>query len=66
MLDSQLHKGLICWTTIPELADFSGKIIYENNFVINDFAEIVKVEIDFGEVHEIAELTVNQQAAGGC
>lgn len=64
LLDSQLHKGLICWTTIPELADFSGKIIYENNFVINDFAEIVKVEIDFGEVHEIAELTVNQQAAG--
>ncbi|WP_062051187.1 glycosylhydrolase-like jelly roll fold domain-containing protein [Bacillus sp. JCM 19034] len=55
-------SNLQSWTEWPELAFYSGSVIYTATFELNN--KIQKAVIDFGEVHEIVELSVNGQKVG--
>lgn len=52
------------WQNWTGMHNYSGTVEYEGAFVFNDTGELVKVEIDLGEVHELAHLYINGIDAG--
>jgi hypothetical protein len=49
------------WLQIDQLRSFSGKAEYETRFNVDPslLQEVVRVELDLGEVHDVAEVTLN-------
>ncbi|MGD0921105.1 MAG: glycosyl hydrolase [Terriglobia bacterium] len=57
---------LASWTQYPELRDFSGTASYRTQIVLpaSYLLPNVRASLDLGEVHDIAEVFVNDKAAG--
>jgi hypothetical protein len=52
------------WTTWEGMEHYSGTISYNTSLTINEEHEGNNIYVDFGEVHEIAELYVNDNYVG--
>lgn len=60
----QKFDKLVSWTTLPEeeLRNFSGSVIYRKRF--NWSSSATRVDLDLGEMKNIAEVTLNGTAVG--
>ncbi|MCJ7840848.1 hypothetical protein MUB24_08010 [Lederbergia sp. NSJ-179] len=56
--------SLESWDTWEGMKFFSGTITYENNFELDEIESIKQINIDLGEVYEIAKLFINQKEIG--
>lgn len=58
--------ALVSWTEFPELRDFSGTVSFRARFVLPApyFSSGTRLLLDFGEVHDVAEVFVNGRGAG--
>lgn len=64
--DRVLMEGIDClnsWTEWPNMETFSGTLVYETSFTLQD-ADKCEYLLDLGEVHEIVHLYLNGQDAG--
>jgi hypothetical protein len=54
------------WTQIPGLRDFSGTVSYRARFnlPVACFSSGTRLELDLGEVHDVAEVVVNGKSSG--
>ena len=55
---------LVSWSDLPAGRDYSGWATYEASFELHALGEDVEWQIDLGEVHETAEVTLNGKALG--
>lgn len=55
---------LSSWTEWEELTNFSGTVVYEKEFQLEDPAEASAWKLELGDVHEVAGLQVNGKEAG--
>lgn len=60
----RLLPALTSWTDWPDMAHFSGTVIYENSFELDDPARWTAIRLDLGEAHELVRLWVNGREAG--
>lgn len=59
----KLHS-LSSWTQWADMERFSGTVVYEKSFTIEDLIPWSQIKLDFGEAHELVHLWVNEQQAG--
>lgn len=52
-------EALVPWNEICGMENFSGTMIYQCKFNIKNHSKFAKVELDLGEVCEIAQVTLN-------
>lgn len=57
-------SSLASWTEWAGLEHYSGSVIYTRSFELPDDVREGSIELDLGEVHEIARLSVNGQELG--
>jgi hypothetical protein len=57
-------KDLTSWTLLKGMEHFSGSAFYTNHFSIEKLTDIHKAELYLGEVYEIADIKINDRAAG--
>ncbi len=64
--DGKIRAGreLDSWTRWPGMADFSGTVVYETAFEMTATPRFSKVELDLGQVGEIAQVYLNGMSAG--
>ncbi len=57
---------LVSWTEFPELRDFSGTATYRGRFILatSYVAPGARLELDLGEVHDVAEISLNGELCG--
>jgi len=58
--------ALVSWTQVPELRDFSGTVSYRTRFILpaSYLASDTRLALDLGEVHDIAEVSLNGKPVG--
>lgn len=61
--DEPINK-LVSLTEFEEMKYFSGETIYRSKMAVDSLKSYQKVELDLGEVCELAEVTVNGKNAG--
>ncbi|WP_338789408.1 glycosyl hydrolase [Metabacillus sp. FJAT-53654] len=64
IIDNRQNLALESWLHWDGMQSFSGTVIYENQFIIEEKNSIIKVYLDLGEVHEIVKVTVNGHEVG--
>lgn len=57
-------KTLSSWTEWDGMEHYSGSVTYTKRFELSDDARKSRIELDLGDVHEIARLSVNGQELG--
>jgi hypothetical protein len=57
-------SGLTSWTDWPGMKHFSGTVVYERRFVLDECCNRGRVRINLGEVHEVVQLWVNGKDMG--
>jgi hypothetical protein len=57
---------LVSWTHLPDLREFSGTVTYRTRFSLpaSYFSSDIRLELDLGEVRDIAEVVVNGKSCG--
>jgi len=60
----KIRQALGSWTENEDLRDFSGTLTYTNSFTLEGTDKMCCINLDLGEVHEIAHLIVNGKDAG--
>ncbi|NMA83768.1 MAG: hypothetical protein GX962_07895 [Epulopiscium sp.] len=55
---------LISWTKQADTKEYTGSMFYKKEFSISDVKKQSKIQLDLGEVGEIAELFINDQNLG--
>ncbi|MDB5084098.1 MAG: hypothetical protein JWN30_984, partial [Bacilli bacterium] len=55
---------LSSWADWSGMEHFSGTVTYHNTFDLKDVQEIQSAVLDLGDVHEIAQVWINDQEAG--
>lgn len=61
---SKQLKSLSSWTEWEGMKHYSGNVTYTKQFKLSDDARKGRLELDLGDVHEIARLSVNGQELG--
>jgi hypothetical protein len=64
MIDAKRDRTLESWVNWDGMESFSGKVIYQNQFLLDDKDSVAKVILNLGEAHEIVSVTVNQNKIG--
>jgi hypothetical protein len=62
--EKRLIKELKSWDEFEDMRYFSGQIKYETYISFERKANIKRVELDLGEVHELAEVYINDKLVG--
>lgn len=64
MIDGKPVQTLESWVNWDGMESFSGTVIYQNQFLLDEKDSIAKVILNLGEAYEIVNVTVNQNKIG--
>ncbi|MBO1514874.1 glycosyl hydrolase [Metabacillus bambusae] len=64
IIDNKRNLSLESWLHWDGMESFSGTVIYENQFTIEEMNSITRVYLDLGEVYEIVKVSVNEHEVG--
>ncbi|KKI92542.1 hypothetical protein WQ54_09085 [Bacillus sp. SA1-12] len=64
LINNKRNLPLESWLRWNGMESFSGTVIYENQFTIEEMDSITKVSLDLGEAYEIVKVTVNEHEVG--
>ncbi|WP_077619385.1 glycosyl hydrolase [Bacillus sinesaloumensis] len=64
IVEDRSGRELESWTKWDGMESFSGEVVYENQFAIEDLSSIVNVTLHLGEVYEIVKASINGKEIG--
>ncbi|MCC3355891.1 glycosyl hydrolase [Bacillus sp. REN16] len=64
IINHKFNSALESWTIWDGMESFSGEVVYENQFTIEERDSIASVKLDLCEVYEIVRVSINGNEVG--